>query len=258
MDFLIKNFWRVILLSSVLSLTGCYTVHDNKGTQNLTNNKSINNIHLRYDEEVDPNANKIQVQSFIDAEIFEVPKKLNTSKGKLFKRVMTEYLDRQASTEKLTATINIYHEEHLPAAKDLMLYLQGYGIEKQYIQIKTIPGGLNNKKLKPREVLLKTEYYKVYTPKCPNWENVSGEENSNFGCATAVNLAVHVSNPRDLIIGRKLAPIPSAPKIKQLEEFYKGTAKQNTGINKNNNQGNNQNNNPGVDNGGGTDVPVSK
>jgi pilus biogenesis lipoprotein CpaD len=59
-------------------------------------------------------------------------------------------------------------------------------------------------------VMLITEYFKVQAPDCPNWQgnnsslNHSQQRSSNFGCATATNLAAMVRSPRELIKGRSL------------------------------------------------------
>ena len=70
----------------------------------------------------------------------------------------------------------------------------------------------------PEQLVLVTEYFRVRTPDCPNW---TGDANAplhgsytsaNFGCATAANLAVMVSDPRELLQGRQLGP-PSTDKL---------------------------------------------
>jgi pilus biogenesis lipoprotein CpaD len=62
----------------------------------------------------------------------------------------------------------------------------------------------------PDSVMLITEYFKVQAPDCPNWQgnnsglNHSQQRSSNFGCATATNLAAMVRSPRELVKGRSL------------------------------------------------------
>lgn len=47
-------------------------------------------------------------------------------------------------------------------------------------------------------------------PNCPNWSDsnlpMSEGQSSNYGCATAVNLAAMIADPNDLIRGRTDAP----------------------------------------------------
>lgn len=57
-----------------------------------------------------------------------------------------------------------------------------------------------------------TEYFVARTPNCPDSDQQPGtpihqqHRAANFGCATASNLAMMVSDPRDLVKGRQLAP----------------------------------------------------
>ncbi|MGB1238393.1 MAG: CpaD family pilus assembly lipoprotein [Pseudomonadales bacterium] len=74
-------------------------------------------------------------------------------------------------------------------------------------------------------VVLITEYFKVRTPDCPNWQgNPSGhassqQRSSNFGCATAANLAVMVRDPRELLKGRSLGAVNSDKMLSAVESY---------------------------------------
>ena len=66
-----------------------------------------------------------------------------------------------------------------------------------------------------QQVRLKVARYSAEVPGCPNWSDdparsFTNELSSNFGCATATNLALMVDDPRDLLRGRDLAPADGA------------------------------------------------
>jgi pilus assembly protein CpaD len=50
----------------------------------------------------------------------------------------------------------------------------------------------------------------AHVPNCPDWSDsnlpMSEGQSSNYGCATAVNLAAMIADPNDLIRGRTDAP----------------------------------------------------
>ncbi|HUZ75043.1 MAG TPA: CpaD family pilus assembly lipoprotein [Stellaceae bacterium] len=83
-----------------------------------------------------------------------------------------------------------------------LLAQRGIGIEK----VAPPPSGVS-----PNHVLLMVDRYVVTAPSCPDWSDSpatphTNMPDSNFGCATQSNLALMVANPRDLVVGRKLAP----------------------------------------------------
>lgn len=65
--------------------------------------------------------------------------------------------------------------------------------------------------LPPNRAVIDAARYLVTLPPCPNWSKPPGGDftntpASNFGCATADNLALMVASPADLVSGRQLAP----------------------------------------------------
>ena len=68
------------------------------------------------------------------------------------------------------------------------------------------------------------ERWVALAPDCPDWSraNVLGDSNlksSNFGCATRRNLMRQVADPRDLVRGRDLAPVPPATAAGAVERY---------------------------------------
>jgi pilus assembly protein CpaD len=62
------------------------------------------------------------------------------------------------------------------------------------------------------ELRLVVEHAIASAPGCPDWtkstiENFANTVHSNFGCATAANLAAMVADPRDLLNGRPMGPV---------------------------------------------------
>jgi pilus assembly protein CpaD len=59
-------------------------------------------------------------------------------------------------------------------------------------------------------VVLEIEHAVVTPPECPNWSkppiDYSAQVSSNFGCATATNLAQMIADPADLLHGNPNAP----------------------------------------------------
>lgn len=91
----------------------------------------------------------------------------------------------------------------------------------------------------PGAVVLITEYFKVQTPDCPNWQGGQNlpthaqQRSSNFGCATAANLAVMVRDPRELLKGRSLGAV-SSDKMLSAMGRYLAPAEENTSTNNTN------------------------
>jgi pilus assembly protein CpaD len=63
--------------------------------------------------------------------------------------------------------------------------------------------------LPPNRAVIDSVRYLVTLPPCPNWskpptEGFTNTASSNFGCATAVNLALMAASPADLVSGRRV------------------------------------------------------
>lgn len=76
----------------------------------------------------------------------------------------------------------------------------------------------------PNRVLLMADRYVVKAPSCPNWTDSSATPHTNtpdsdFGCATQSNLALMVANPRDLVVGRTLAPADADQATGAIERY---------------------------------------
>jgi len=73
--------------------------------------------------------------------------------------------------------------------------------------------------------IVQTARYLVTLPGCPNWSRVSSDAfsntvNSNFGCATAVNLGESVASPAELAEGRPVGladAVPAAAAVQRYE-----------------------------------------
>lgn len=68
-------------------------------------------------------------------------------------------------------------------------------------------------------VRLRIERAEAIPPKCPDWsgpsgQNMTGSTHSNYGCATATNLAAMIADPRDLADGRDYKGTGSAEAAK--------------------------------------------
>ena len=76
----------------------------------------------------------------------------------------------------------------------------------------------------PNHVLVLVDRYVVTPPPCPNWTKnpISDHDNepaSNFGCATATDLALMIDDPRDLETGRTLDPATGEPAIAPVTRY---------------------------------------
>jgi pilus assembly protein CpaD len=77
------------------------------------------------------------------------------------------------------------------------------------------------------ELHLVVEHATATVPRCPNWTKPPGDDfgntmHSDFGCATAVDLAAVVADPRDLIEGRPLAPVVGDAAIWPMNRYRTG------------------------------------
>ena len=78
------------------------------------------------------------------------------------------------------------------------------------------------------ELHLVVEHATATVPRCPNWTKPPGNDfdntlHSDFGCATALDLAAMVADPRDLIEGRPLAPVVGDVAILPMHRYRTGT-----------------------------------
>jgi pilus biogenesis lipoprotein CpaD len=78
-----------------------------------------------------------------------------------------------------------------------------------------------------RRVELVLERYLVTLPACPDWSRESGTDfsnqpHSNFGCANQTNLGLMVADPKDLVLGRKLAPADGVQQAEGIVRYRTG------------------------------------
>jgi pilus assembly protein CpaD len=103
-------------------------------------------------------------------------------------------------------------------AANLAEQLTSRGFATQVIRDTTTPA---------HQVRVVLERYVATMPVCPDWSHVSWETfknqtSSNFGCATADDLAAMVADPRDLAVGRPLASAPGEAAAKPVERYRAG------------------------------------
>lgn len=72
--------------------------------------------------------------------------------------------------------------------------------------------------------IIESERYLVTLPQCPNWSKYpplgyTNTHASNFGCTTAVDLALMVANPTDLAEGRPLGPVDANPAVSAVQRY---------------------------------------
>jgi pilus assembly protein CpaD len=84
------------------------------------------------------------------------------------------------------------------------------------------------------ELRLVVEHATATVPNCPNWTKPPGTDlentmHSDFGCATAIDLAAMVADPRDLVEGRPLAPVVGDAAIWPMNRYRTGLPGKDTG-----------------------------
>jgi pilus assembly protein CpaD len=77
----------------------------------------------------------------------------------------------------------------------------------------------------PDGAVIERVRYTVTLPPCPNWSKAPNRDfantiDSNFGCATAVNLGRMIASPADLALGRPLGPAPALNAVSALGRYY--------------------------------------
>ena len=83
----------------------------------------------------------------------------------------------------------------------------------------------------PGELHLVIHRYVASAPGCPNWTKPPGNDfdntmHSDFGCATAANLAAMVADPHDLLIGRSMGPPSGEPALAAMQRYLAGKTTQ--------------------------------
>jgi pilus assembly protein CpaD len=78
--------------------------------------------------------------------------------------------------------------------------------------------------LAPNRAIVESQRYLVTLPQCPNWSKYpplgyTNTHASNFGCTTAVDLALMVANPADLAEGRPLGPADANPAVSAVQRY---------------------------------------
>jgi pilus assembly protein CpaD len=79
----------------------------------------------------------------------------------------------------------------------------------------------------PGELRLVIQRYVATAPGCPNWTKPPGNDfdntlHSDFGCATASNLAAMVADPHDLLSGRSMGPPSGEPALAAMQRYLAG------------------------------------
>ncbi len=111
------------------------------------------------------------------------------------------FLSRQGNLFNLRVTLAGQADDSLAAVRQ---FLVARGVRPSHISRGTAAVTAGN-------VEIAAERYVAAPPSCPDWSNANildgaNTNSSNFGCATASNLARMVADPRDLVVGRSLAP----------------------------------------------------
>lgn len=81
------------------------------------------------------------------------------------------------------------------------------------------------------QVTISIARYVVVTPQCPDWRKPSEDDpsntpSSNLGCATETNLGLMVADPRDLVVGKDLAPSDADHSDYAVQRYRQGKYKQ--------------------------------
>ena len=81
------------------------------------------------------------------------------------------------------------------------------------------------------ELHLVIHQYVATAPGCPNWTKPPGNDfdntmHSDFGCATASNLAAMVADPHDLLAGRSMGPPSGEPALAAMQRYLAGKTTQ--------------------------------
>lgn len=81
------------------------------------------------------------------------------------------------------------------------------------------------------QVTLSIARYVVVTPQCPDWRKPSEDDpsntpSSNLGCANETNLGLMVADPRDLVVGKDIAPSDADHSTYGVRRYRQGTYKQ--------------------------------
>lgn len=96
-------------------------------------------------------------------------------------------------------------------------------LAEQRIEIMRLAGGSLDG-LGPGSVAVIVGRYIATPPNCPDWrkpanQNFQNSPSSNFGCATATNLALMVEDPADLLRGRPLGPGDAAGLVHGIQRY---------------------------------------
>lgn len=145
------------------------------------------------------------------------------------------YIDEAGAMAIHKAIITLSSKSPYPSERALRVkrLLRSTGLTHDAISI------AKDGEMKPDSFTITVHYAIAFTPDCPDWRksshiNYSNTVDSNFGCATAINRAHMVANPRDLEQGSAHPPAPSVERNSAvIGGYYSGgaAASSNSGAN---------------------------
>lgn len=98
-------------------------------------------------------------------------------------------------------------------------------IADQLHDYRIVPETLNLASVPPNQAIVESMRYLITYPHCPDWSKpaagaFTNTSTSNYGCATAMNLARMVASPADLVEGRELSPTNTIMAVNALGRLY--------------------------------------
>ncbi|WP_167730287.1 CpaD family pilus assembly lipoprotein [Terasakiella sp. SH-1] len=173
---------------SILFLSGCQTVQDMQVTRSVPQpvvHQSDNRLEVQFDDDT----------SLLSHEE---------------RRALDQFIMKHEIKHNDELVINVALQGGTLAekrAEKVAAYFRSFGLKPQFKGLEAAQG--------LQKIGVSLRRYRVSVPNCPNWTDdpnatYHNQPHSNFGCATAANLALMIGNPRDLVRGRDLSAADGA------------------------------------------------
>lgn len=201
-----------LLTSAALGLTACATT------------QSAPPQSMRATTTLDTWANRIEVQSEADEiRLASHATGLSGNQARALADLHVRWMQAEGSVITIAAPRGSGQEAgSYRVSADAKAFLTGLGVSSEQVHLVGYDAG----GAPQAPVIVGYERYFAMTPNCGGWSAATAtftdDQNTNFGCAVAANIATQVANPEDLLRSRAMQPADPARRSVVLDKYRRG------------------------------------
>lgn len=169
-----------------------------------------------------PDSNRVQVERMLYRHVVDFPAQARRP-GESERRALQRFLGETGADRDATVVVTAGAGEAAQARGQSVVRM----LRRMGFRPRPADPLLDPKPAARGQVLVRVARYHAIPPECPDYTrprvgDVYNLPSSNFGCATNRNLGLMVSNPRDLLRGRDLAPADGERQARTIEHYRSG------------------------------------